>query len=140
VNDLAGDPNWLLSTVAVSAAVIVGLLGTLVFYRMLTASDASSSPAWVWGAVVALGYLAATGIVFPLVLMPARSGAFDPAARWGVAGIELAGTAWRRLVVGGYVSGLLLVGAYLLWAVAMTTGAPRRRRHGVDVSRDSEAS
>jgi hypothetical protein len=139
VDDLAGDPNWLLSTVAVSAAVIVGLAGTLVLYRMLTAS-ASSSPARVWGAVVALGYLGATGIVFPLALMPARSGAFDPAAQWGVAGIELAGTAWRRLVVGGYVSGLLLVGAYLFWAVAMTNGAPRRRRHGVDVSRDSEAS
>jgi len=64
----------------------------------------TSRPGWL--SVLVLGYLAVVGILLPMALLPARSGAFDPAAVWSVAGLQLSGSAWRRLVLAGFAGGL----------------------------------
>jgi len=178
MNDLPGDPNWLLSTVALASTLTLVMLaaflasrgfstatrrrglelrrmqaGTTIRLRTLRldqleaelalAPDGSdSSPAsrrtqaehelaaaelatlqseeqrleaaldnlepsrHGWFSVLVLGYLAVVGILLPMALLPARSGAFDPAAVWSVAGLELSGSAWRRLVLAGFAGGL----------------------------------
>ena len=62
-----------------------------------------------------IGCLTAVGIFFPLILMPARNSAFDPAAVWALGGLQLSGLAWKRLVIGAFAAGVLAALAQLAW-------------------------
>lgn len=179
--DLAGDPNWLLSSVVQATAVLLGLLAIFVLVRHGSASGqrrtvelrrlevqtlirlrslqlnppgnsgetlgAEAEPsrdlalaelavlqseadrleaafgkldrtARPWFGLFVLGYMAVTGILLPLALMPARSAAFDPSAVWSLWGLELSGLAWKRLIVAGFASGLMLALLQVVWVTA----------------------
>lgn len=111
-----GDPNWLLATVVLSTSLIVGLAGVYLVHGQTTAPGRSESRRAL--AVVSwIGYMVLIGMFLPLALMPADAAAFDPAAVWSFFGLELSGPAWKRLVLLGFGSGVLLVLGGLGWTV-----------------------
>lgn len=186
MTDVAGDPNWLLSSVVQATAVILGLYGLFVVGRQMsvtghrravelrrsevetmirlrtlqlkhpepgpagsgtesgitgTGRDSAAEELAVlqseaqrlesaleklhgapgWLSLLVLGYLAVMGLLLPMVLMPARSAAFDPSAVWSLGGIQLTGLAWKRLVVAGFASGLLFALLQVAWATIRDT-------------------
>jgi hypothetical protein len=84
-------------------------------------------PPGVRTAVLALIYFAISGVALPMILMPAEADAFQPTVSWAVAGINLSGDRLRGLVIAAFLSGLVFVLIYLIWAVRLA--APRKRKN-----------
>jgi hypothetical protein len=80
----------------------------------------------VRAAVLVLIYFTITGVALPLVLMPLEPDAFQTTATWTVGGMNLTGDRLRGLILAAFLSGLVFLLMYLLWAVRL--GGPRKRR------------
>lgn len=84
--------------------------------RITSALKGLINPPGLWWAVGVLCYFALTGVLVPLLLMPAQA-ALVQEASWGILGKKLNGAAVRLVVTVGFSTGLLAVMMYLVWAV-----------------------
>jgi len=78
---------------------------------------ALATPSGVWGAVGVLIYFAIVGVLLPMALIPLDENAFHTSATHPLLGRSLSGPTMRLLLYCLFLSGLLLVISYFVWAV-----------------------
>lgn len=94
--------------------------------RTVSSLRSIQRPPGVLAAILVLIYFTLTGVALPLVLMPLEADAFQASAVWAVGAMNLSGDRLRGLILAAFLSGLLFVLMYLLWAVRLTASKKRR--------------